>query len=410
MFLVLALIAAAPTVLCAQGQITGRVTNGTTNQPTSGQEVQLLMPRGGMQQVASARTDAQGHFTISGSQVDTGSFYLLQTTHAGMDYHAPVQFDSSGSASADITVYDGGAPASSLRLKSERAIVKVDGASAHVEQMFAVENTSNPPRAYVNPQGTFKFEIGPPAAEPTVEVMGMLNMPLPQSVTAGKKPGEYSIQYGMKPGTTVVAVVYQADYAGNSFRLLARVPLPTTHAELMISPSSLQVNAPLFKAAGQDPQTGAAFYLADDLKAGQAVEASISGQPATTVETPGGGDNSNQPDTQVKTEPNSMTRYGIPLGGCFLLVLLWALGVRTAKEWETKKPMKGNSAQNKEFEAKAEELFNSLADLDELFAAGKIKDKKYWKDRLELKARLVATLRKGAPSLLESYANRNAAP
>jgi hypothetical protein len=404
--ILLALMSAAPGLVLAEGQITGRVINGTTNQPAAGQEVDLLMPRGGMQQVGSVRTDAQGQFTISGPQIDQGSFYLLQTTYAGMDYHAPVQFDPTGNASAEIMVYEGGAPLSSLRLKSERAIVKVEGPAAHVEQMFAVENDSNPPRTYVNSTSTFKFEINPPAAEPTVEVMGMLNMPLPQSVTAGKKPGDYSIDYGMKPGTTVVAVVYQADYTGNKFRLLARVPLPADRAELLISPPSLQVDAPHFQSAGEDQQTGAAFYLSDNLKAGQAVEATISGEAA--AEAQAGGDNSSGQERQVKTEANSMTRLGIPLGGCFLLLLLWALGVRTAKEWDTKTPAKVNS-HNKELEAKAEELFNSLADLDELFAAGKIKDKKYWKDRLELKARLVATLRKGTPSLLESYANRNVA-
>jgi hypothetical protein len=52
-------------------------------------------------------------------------------------------------------------------------------------------------------------------------------------------------------------------------------------------------------------------------------------------------------------------------------------------------------------------LFNSLADLDELFATGKIAEKPYWKERLELKARLVAKLKKAPPALLESYAIRH---
>ena len=65
-------------------------------------------------------------------------------------------------------------------------------------------------------------------------------------------------------------------------------------------------------------------------------------------------------------------------------------------------------AGRKRLSAKAERLLNSLADLDELFAAGKIAEKDYWKERLELKARLVENLKKGASLLLESYAGRRA--
>ena len=92
---------------------------------------------------------------------------------------------------------------------------------------------------------------------------------------------------------------------------------------------------------------------------------------------------------------------------CFLLVLLWGLGVRVAKEWPKWKAQQSASQLQKALEAEVEKLFNSLADLDELFAAGKIAEKPYWKERLELKARLVATLKKAPPALLESYAIRH---
>jgi hypothetical protein len=61
----------------------------------------------------------------------------------------------------------------------------------------------------------------------------------------------------------------------------------------------------------------------------------------------------------------------------------------------------------KELESEVDALFNSLADLDELFAAGKLAEKQYWKKRLDLKARLRATLKKASPSLLDSYVTRH---
>jgi hypothetical protein len=86
---------------------------------------------------------------------------------------------------------------------------------------------------------------------------------------------------------------------------------------------------------------------------------------------------------------------------------MWALGVRLAKELTRFKEQRRTSSVQKELESTVNGLFNSLADLDELFAAGKVAEKQYWKERLDLKARLMATLRKASPSLLESYATRH---
>ena len=108
----------------------------------------------------------------------------------------------------------------------------------------------------------------------------------------------------------------------------------------------------------------------------------------------------------MKTVPASIARLGIPLLICFLLVMLWALGVRVAKEWPHWQTRRGATPAQKQLEAKAEALLNSLADLDELFAAGKITEKSYWKERLELKAKLVASLKKTPPRRPESYATR----
>jgi hypothetical protein len=61
----------------------------------------------------------------------------------------------------------------------------------------------------------------------------------------------------------------------------------------------------------------------------------------------------------------------------------------------------------KELETALDAVFNSPADLDELFAAGKVAEKQYWKERLNLKAPLMVTLKKASPSPVESYATRH---
>jgi hypothetical protein len=228
-----------------------------------------------------------------------------------------------------------------------------------------------------------------------------MNMPLPQPVNPGKAAGDYYLQYPLKPGLTVMMVAYDADYSSQHLELSDRAPFPIESGELYVLPPNLTVDSKLFKPAGTDAETGSQKYVAENLKGDLALAASLSGEAAAAEAEVG------PPAGEVKTLPNSMTRMGGPLLACILLILLWGLGVRVAKEWPQLMAQENASQLQKKLEAEVETLFNSLADLDELFADGKVAEKPYWKERLELKARLVATVKKAPPALLESYATRH---
>ncbi|MFZ0961167.1 MAG: carboxypeptidase-like regulatory domain-containing protein [Terriglobia bacterium] len=404
----LLLLVSGPGLLAAGGKISGQVVNGTTGDPVANQTLQLLMPRGGMQQVATAVTDSSGNFVMAASDLATDSFYLLQATYQGVNYHARVKFDDRGQVRVDIAVYDATRTVPALRIQSARIILSAEGGKVHVQEMFAIRNSTEPPRSYVNSDGTFFFHLGKTAGDPTAAVAGLMNMPLPQAANPGKRPGDFSIQYPLKPGLTVMMVAYDSDYASNKLDLADSVTYPIDSVELLVSPPNLSVDSTLFKAAGADPDTGSQRYLAESVSPSAPLAASVSGE-ASGGETASGEAASSQGEAEVKTLPNSMTRMGALVLACFLLILLWGLGVRVAKEWPQWQAQQSAGERQKAAEAEVEKLFNSLADLDELFAAGKIAGKPYWKERLELKARLVTTLKKAPPALLESYAIRHAA-
>jgi hypothetical protein len=399
------LLGSGAALLATGGKISGQVMNGTTGSPVSNQKLQLLMPRGGMQQVSTAVTDASGHFVVAASDLATDSFYLLQATYQDVNYHAPVKFDDRGQAQVDITVFDATRTAPPVRIQSARIILNAEGDKVHVQEMFAIRNSANPPRSYVNSDGTFLIHLAKSAGDPTAAVAGLMNMPLPQPVNPGKGPGDFSIQYPLKPGLTVMMVAYDTDYVSNKLSLADSVAYPIDSAELLVSPSNLSVDSALFKAAGTDAESGSQKYVAENVPPHAELTASVSGEaaagavPSSQV--------ASQGDSEVKALPNSIERMGGLLLACFLLVLLWGLGVRVAKEWPKWKARQSASQLQKALEGEVEKLFNSLADLDELFATGKIAEKPYWKERLEMKARLAATLKKAPPTLLESYAIRH---
>jgi hypothetical protein len=400
------LLGSGTALLAEGGKISGQVQNGTTGSPVANQTLQLLMPRGGMQQVATAQTDASGHFVMALSALAADSFYLLQATYQDVSYHAPVKFDDRRQAQTDITVYDSTRTAPPLRIQSARIILHAEGDKVHVQEMFAIRNSADPPRSYLNSDGTFLFHLAKTASDPSAAVAGLMNMPLPQPVNPGNGPGNYYIQYPLKPGLTVMMVAYDSDYSSGKLNFADSVAYPIDNLELLVAPASLAVDSPVFKSAGADAETGSQKYTAESLASNAVLAANVSGE-ARGGETAGGESSAGQTDSEIKTLPNSMTLMGGPLLACFLLVLLWGLGVRVAKEWPQFKARQTASQVQKALEAEVEKLFNSIADLDELFATGKIAEKPYWKERLELKARLVATLKKAPPALLESYATRH---
>ena len=368
------------------------------------------MPRGGMQQVATVTTDSNGNFEATASNLTTDSFYLLQADYQGVNYNTPVKFDDRGQARVDITVYDATHTAPPIRIQSARIIVHPEGGKVHVQEMFALRNTSSPPRSYVNTDGTFGFHLGKTISDPSAAVAGIMNMPLQQPVSPGKGEGNFNIQYPLKPGLTVIMLAYDGDYSSNKLDLADSVAYPVDSVEMQVTPPSLNVTSQLFKPMGVDAESGSQKYLAENVPAHSQFAVNISGAvtgesaengPAPGVAQPA------QSDAEVKALPNSISRMGGLVLACFLLVLLWGLGVRAAKEWPKWKAQQSASQIQKALESDVEKLFNSIADLDELFAHGKIAEKPYWKERLELKARLVAKFKKAPPALLESYVTRH---
>lgn len=396
-------VVACAALLRAQGHIGGQVVNGTAQRPVANQKVLLLSPRQGMEQIAEATTDAGGHFAFAQNGIDPASFYLLQANFQGVPYHAPVQFDSAGAATVNLPVFDSTHDPSSLRVSLLRVLAGAEGQKIRVQEEYTLENSSQPGRTYANSGGTFVFHLSPQASEPKVTVTGLMNMALPQALEHGTAPGDYKISYPLKPGTTTLTVNYDADYSTAQFSISDRTPFPIDHAELFVIPASLKVESKDFKSAGTDTANNIQFqkFEAGSFARGAVLEAVLSGEAAVTSLP-----QDDSAEGTVKPVPNNMTRLGIPLFICFLLILLWALGIRVSKEWSRWKDHQASSPARKQLEAKADALFNSMADLDELFATGKIEKKKYWKERLELKAKLMALLKKGQPLHIEPYATR----
>lgn len=84
--------------------------------------------------------------------------------------------------------------------------------------------------------------------------------------------------------TKVVKAAGQPSSFAGRFSCLFPVAYPIAQIQLFVIPSNLNVKSTLFTPAGQDSRIGAQILEANNLKAGTALGAVLTGQPGLAAE------------------------------------------------------------------------------------------------------------------------------
>lgn len=271
-------------------QITGTVTDGTSNKPSAGDDVVLLSLSGGMDEVARTRTDAQGHFTLNAPDATGQS--LVRVDHQGVNYFQPAP---QGTNTLNVTVYDAAKKVDNIINEGHvyRFQTTSDG-QLEVFEMFVLRNESSPPRTKM---GDRSFDFDLPAAAKIEDGMaegpgGMptSNMPIP----AGKKD-RYGFVFPIRPGRNRFQVTYKVPYAGTrEFKVTPDAPL----AELGIMlPKSMQFKSSAPGVLPAQEESGMSVFVAKSLAPGKEIRFSVSGQGTIPTEGQSSGPAQQQPET-----------------------------------------------------------------------------------------------------------------
>jgi hypothetical protein len=314
------------------GTVRGTVKNGTTGKPGAGVELTLIQLQGGMQEVAHAKSDAQGEFTFDHPGLGAQPM-LVRASYRGINFNTAVP---PGSSTVQVDIYEPSKDAKTIEVPSHVVIFQPNGSTLIVGEEYQIENKSQPPQAYFRADGNFNFTLPDKGALQQVAAAGPSGMAVVQ-LPIDKKNNHYSIAFAFRPGENSVRYSYELPYAGNT----AAVSIPTVYPGgrlLVVAPPSVQISGDGLSLTGQEQ--GMNVYARQDVPAGTLVALNVSGTAppprASAEQVPqgrdaqqGGGESAG---VNIQAVPGRLDVLKWPLIGGFVCVFVFAAFLLSRKQ------------------------------------------------------------------------------
>lgn len=259
------------------GTLSGTVINRTTGKPEPNVALDLLSPTQGMAELATATSDAQGHFSVTKDSIGMAPVLIRATFH-DVSFNT---FSPPGRPNVDVEVYDLSKDAKAISVPSHIVIFQPQESKLIGAEEYTIDNNSQPPAAFFRTDGNFDFAIPADATLGQVSTTTSMGMAVNQaSIDKGK--GRFTIAYPFRPGQTNVRLSYELPYANNS----AAVKLPSTYPNaklLVVVPPGITVTGDGLSSAGEEQ--GMMVYTHDPMPAKSILTVNLSG--VATAPAPG---------------------------------------------------------------------------------------------------------------------------
>jgi hypothetical protein len=261
-------------VLAQAATISGTVVNKTDGKPAAGDTVVLVDVQAGMAEVAHARTDAQGHYSIE--EPGPGP-YLVRVTHQGAGYFIAAP---PGGGSGDIPVYDVAAKVKGVYIEADVLEVETQNGQLSVNERYLVHNLSSPPTTQWSPKG---FEIVLP---PDAEVNGAGaqrpgGLPTSVNVVPTGVKGHFTFNFPIQPDSgdkdTMLQISYNLPYPAGKYTFQALATMQTDDLAVLLPKSMTFAGGAggQFQPINEDPSVQT--FLMKNVPVGKAVAFTVSG-------------------------------------------------------------------------------------------------------------------------------------
>jgi hypothetical protein len=271
---------AAPLIFCAllllsgslsAENITGMVNNGTTGKPAAGDEVVLLRPGPGMEEVSRTQTNASGHFRF---RLPGAGPHLIRAVHQGVSYDREAL---TGTTSVEVQVFDVLRKVAGLSVTADVMRFQAQGNELRGIRLFAVNNASAPPRTQL--RGT-DFEFFLPEGAEIDQGIAMIagRGPVDAAPVREKDKNCYGFVFPLRPGETEFQVVFHMPYSGE-LSIDPKTLYSVQHFVVMVPKSMRFASAPgvTFQAMEDPRQSDALVRVVSNTRVAQPLNFTISG-------------------------------------------------------------------------------------------------------------------------------------
>src|SRR5271157_3973165 len=261
--------------IAAAQNITGTVTNATTSKPSVGDEVTLLSLSQGMQEVASTKSDAGGHFSFA-APADANAPHMVRATHDGVNYFPAGGPLMPGSTTAALTVYDSAKKVDGLSQTVEVDRYQSDGKQLQAIALYAIRNQSQPPRTVANDKGTFEIVLPEGAELESAQAKGPGGQPIATEATPSSQKNHYALSYPLRPGETQFQLAFHMPYRGEA--AISPKPLADVQHFVVMTPKGMTftpTNPQQFQP--MPDESGSGIMVATNVKPGQDLGFRIAG-------------------------------------------------------------------------------------------------------------------------------------
>jgi len=262
------------TSFAAGETLTGTVKNSTSGKPSAGDEIVLLQLGQGMEEAGHTKADAKGKFSFTID--DAQSPHLVRAIHQGVTYH---RMAPPGTTSVEVEVYDVAKKLGDLAVVADIMRVQAEKGELEVVRMFAVQNSSKPPRTQMN-EHNLEFYLPEGAQVVGASAMTSGGQPVNSApVPEDDKKTRYSFLFPLRPGLTQFQVAYTLPYTGQA-NLDPKTLYPLQHF-VAIMPKAMQFTAAPgapFQPMNDPNQPDAIVQVASNTTVGQPLAFKVSGQ------------------------------------------------------------------------------------------------------------------------------------
>ncbi|MGH9530009.1 MAG: carboxypeptidase regulatory-like domain-containing protein [Terriglobales bacterium] len=252
--------------------LTGTVTNGTTNKPSAGDEVILIKLAQSMEEAGHTQTNAGGKFSLTLD--DDGQPHLIRVIHQDVTYH---QMVPPGTFSVEVKVYDVAKKVAGVSAVADLMYLQAQRGQLGVSRIFAVNNSSNPPRTQMNDQN-FEFYLPEDAQIDSAQAQTAGGRWVDSAPVQQREKGRFAFVFPVRPGQTEFQVSYHLPYNGKA-TIDPKLIYPLDHF-VVIMPQAIQFSAAaqgIYEDKQPPSPPGAIAEVASKARPGEKLAFDISG-------------------------------------------------------------------------------------------------------------------------------------